>query len=174
MIILRKKAAPVSSPALIPGISFSFVGITVNAGSVANVTNGSGLTPATPSLTGVHENYTTSNGVQTALHNNVWPRLLFSLPNLYWVNGLSFWQVTGGLNTFGIRNFTLEYSLDNVAWLAIPGSPSNIAIGSSSTPSGPLQFSWNPIQARFIRFVLSSNWGGNRIALSEVQFRGYL
>lgn len=173
MIILRKKAAPTPSSNLIPNTIFSFVGITVNAGSPANVTNGLGLTPAIPSLTGVHENYTTSNGVQSAI-NSIWPRiLLFTFPNLYWVNGLSFWQVTGASRTFGIRDFTLEYSLENASWLAIPGSPTSFAQGST-TPSSPLQFSWNPVQAQFIRFVVSSNWGGNRIVLSEVQFAGYL
>ncbi|WP_287710452.1 hypothetical protein, partial [Microcystis sp. M145S2] len=62
---MRKKAASVS-PSLIPGTIFQFVGLSINAGSAANVTNGSGLTPATPALTGVHANYTTSNGVQSA------------------------------------------------------------------------------------------------------------
>lgn len=174
MIILRKKAAPLPSSNLIPGVIFSFVGITVNAGSQANVTNGSGLTPATPSLTGVHANYTTSNGVQSALHNNTWPRiLLFTLPTVYWVNGLSFWQVTGTSNPFGIRDFTLEYSLDNLSgWSQIPGSPTTFTQGSTN-PSTPLQFSWNPVSAGYLRFVVINTWGGSRIALSEVQFTGY-
>lgn len=177
MIILRKKAAPIPSSGLIPNVIFSFVGITVNAGSSANVTNGSGLTPATPSLTGVHQLYTTSNGVQSALHNNTWPRiLLFTLPTVYWINGLSFWQVTGSFNASGIRDLTIEYSLDNLSgWVQIPGSPTSFAQGSSSIPSNPLQFSWNPVSAAYIRFVVSSVWtGGIRIALSEVQFAGYL
>jgi hypothetical protein len=172
MIILRKKAAPPTTSSLIPNVNFNFVGINVNAGSVANVTNGSGLTPATPALTGVHESYTTSNGVQSTFHNNTWPRiLLFTLPSVYWVSAISFWQVTGVSNIFGIRDFTLEYSLDNSGWTQIPGSPTTFAQGSSFSP---LQFSWNPVQARFIRFLVTSTWGGNRIALSEVQFAGYL
>lgn len=175
MIILRKKATPIISSGLIPDVIFNFVGISVNAGSFANVTNGSGLTPATPSLTGVHENYSTFNGVQSAAHNNVWPRiLLFTLPRVYWVSGLSFWQVTGTSNLFGIREFTLEYSLDNLSgWTQIPGSPTIFPQGST-TPSGPLRFSWNPVSAAYIRLLVTSVWGGNRIALSEVQFAGYL
>lgn len=175
MIILRKKASPPTTSSLIPDVNFSFAGIAVNAGLAANVTNGSGLNPATPSLTGVHQTYTTSNGVQSAFHNNTWPRiLLFTLPNVYWVNGLSFWQVTGGSSNFGIRNFTLEYSLDNLSgWSQIPSSPTTFTQGSTN-PSTPLQFSWNPVQAQFVRFLVTNTWGGNRIALSEVQFAGYL
>ncbi|BBG58067.1 T9SS C-terminal target domain-containing protein [uncultured phage] len=173
MIILRKKAAPVTTPSLIPNISFQFVNLNVNAGSVANVTNGSGLTPATPALTGTHESYTTSNGVQSTFHNNIWPRiLLFTLPSVYWVSAMSFWQVTGVSNGFGIRDFTLEYSLDNSGWTQIPGSPTTFAQGSSSF--SPLQVSWNPVRAAYIRFLVTNTWGGNRIALSEVQFAGYL
>lgn len=170
MLIIN--AAPPPSSDLIPGTIFQFIGIGINAGSVSNVTNGSGLTPATPALTGAHQSYTTSNGVQSNFHNNTWPRiLLFTLPSVYWVSAISFWQVTGVSNGFGIRDFTLEYSLDNSGWTQIPGSPTTFAQGSSSSP---LQFSWNPVQARFIRFLVTSTWGGNRIALSEVQFAGYL
>jgi len=172
MIILRRKAPPPSN--LIPNVVFNFIGLTVNAGSLANVTNGSGLTPAIPSLSGVHENYTTANSVRSALVGGTWPRiLLFTLPTAYQVNGLSFWQVTGSEQTSGIRNFTLEYSLDNSVWLPIPGSPTTFPRGSI-TPSNPLQFSWNPVNAAFIRFVVTINWEGTRIALSEVQFMGYL
>jgi hypothetical protein len=175
MIILRKKASPPPLSNLIPNVVFSFSGITVNAGNPANVTNGSGLTPATPSLSGIHEHYTTSNGVQSALVGTTWPRiLLFTLPTVYQVDGLSFWQITGSLIGFGIRSFTLEYSLDNLSWLQIPGSPTTFALGSISTPSSPLQFSWTPVNALYIRFVVTNNWAGGRIALSEVQFRGYL
>jgi hypothetical protein len=172
MLIIN--AAPIPSSGLIPNVIFSFVELTINAGSVANVTNGSGLTPAIPALTGVHEIYTTSNGVQSALLFNIFPRnLLFTLPAVYWVNSMSFWQVTGTSNGFGIRDFTIEYSLDSSSgWTRIPESPTSFARGSS--PSGPSQFSWNPVEARFIRFVVSSTWGGGRIALSEVQFAGYL
>ena len=175
MIILRKKAAPVTTPSLIPNVIFSFVEIGINAGLAANVTNGSGLTPATPALTGTHQLYTTSNGVQSTFHNNIWPRiLLFTLPAVYWVNEMSFWQVTGGSSAFGIRNFTLEYSLDNLSgWTQVPGSPTTFAQGSN-TPSDPLQVSWNPVRAAYIRFLVTNTWGGNRIALSEVQFAGYL
>lgn len=176
MIILRRKAAPIPSSGLIPNAIFSFVGITVNAGSQASVTNGSGLNPATPALTGIHELYTTSNGVQSANHGLIFPRtLLFTLPNLYWVSEMAFWQVTGfgGTPTNGINAVTLQYSLDNVSWLTIPGSPSSFPIGGNS-PSNPLLYSWTPVQARFIRFLVNSVWGGGRIALSEVQFAGYL
>jgi hypothetical protein len=176
MIILRKKASPPPLPNLIPNVVFSFSGITVNAGSPANVTNGSGLTPATPSLSGIHENYTISNGVRSALVNNIWPRiLLFTLPAVYWVDGLSFWQVTGAEFDSGIRNFTLEYSLDGLSgWLQIPGSPTTFVRGSNNIASGPLQFSWTPVNASYIRFVVTNSWGSQRIALLEVQFRGYL
>jgi hypothetical protein len=34
--------------------------------------------------------------------------------------------------------------------------------------------SWTPVQARFIKFLVNSVWGGTRIALLEVQFAGYL
>jgi hypothetical protein len=171
MLIIN--AAPPPSSDLIPGTIFQFIGIGINAGLAANVTNGSGLTPATPALTGTHESYTTSNGVQSTFHNNIWPRiLLFTLPSIYWVSAMSFWQVTGTSNAFGIRDFTLEYSLDNSEWTQILGSPTTFERGSSSF--SPLQFSWNPVQARFIRFLVTSTWGGNRIALSEVQFAGYL
>ena len=171
-MLIINAAPPVTTSGLIPGTIFQFVGLSINAGSAANVTNGSGLTPATPALTGTHESYTTSNGVQSTFHNNIWPRiLLFTLPAVYWVSAMSFWQVTGVSNGFGIRDFTLEYSSDNSGWTQIPGSPTTFAQGSSSSP---LQFSWNPVQARFIRFLVTNTWGGNRIALSEVQFAGYL
>lgn len=168
-------APPTTTSSLIPNVNFNFVGIAVNAGSQANVTNGSGLNPATPALTGIHELYTASNGVQSA-NNVVYPAsLLFTFPAVYWVTAMSFWQITGALSGFGIRNLTIEYSLNSSSgWTQIPGSPTSFAQGSATVPSNPSQFLWNPVQARFIRFVVSSIWGGTRIALSEVQFAGYL
>ena len=176
MIILRKKAAPIPSSSLIPNVIFEFVGITINQGLAANVTNGSGLTPPTPSLTGVHALYSASNGVRSALHNNIFPRtLLFTLPGVYWVSGMSFWQVTGTTDSNnGIQSVILQYSLDNSSWLTIPDSPSSLPLGNTTAASFPLPYSWAPVQARFIRFLVNSVWSGGRIALSEVQFAGYL
>lgn len=173
MLIIN--AAPPPSSDLIPGTIFQFIGTGINAGLAANVTNGSGLTPATPALTGIHALYTTSNGVQSANTVAYPASLLFTFPAVYWVTAMSFWQVTGINSGFGIRNFTIEYSLNGSSgWSQILGSPTSFAEGSGTVPSNPLQFSWNPVQAQFIRFVVSRNWGGVRIALSEVQFAGYL
>ena len=175
MIILRKKAAPIPSSSLIPNVIFEFVGITINQGLAANVTNGSGLTPPTPSLTGVHALYSASNGVRSALHNNIFPRtLLFTLPNVYWVSGMAFWQATGTESSSGLNSVTLQYSLDNFSWITIPNSPSGLPLGSTTVASSSLSYSWAPVQARFIRFLVNSVWGGGRIALLEVQFSGYL
>lgn len=175
MIILRKKAAPIPSSSLIPNVIFEFVGITINQGLAANVTNGSGLTPPTPSLTGVHTLYSASNGVRSALHSNIFPRtLLFTLPNVYWVSGMAFWQATGTESGNGIQSVTLQYSLDNFSWITIPNSPSSLPLGSTTVASSSLSYLWAPIQARFIRFLVNSVWSGGRIALLEVQFSGYL
>ena len=173
MLIIN--AAPPPSSDLIPGTIFQFLGVGINAGSAANVVNGSGLNPATPALTGIHALYTPFNGVQSFNTVTYPTNLLFTFPAVYWVTALSFWQVTGTSNGFGIRNLTIEYSLSSSSgWTQIPESPASFEAGSSTVPSGPLQFSWNPVQAQFIRFVVNGNWGGQRLALSEVQFAGYL
>lgn len=172
MIILRKKAAP-ASPSLIPGTIFQFVGLTINAGSVANVTNGSGLTPAIPALTGVHENYSNTNGVRSANIITSPVSLLFTFPAVYWVTGMSFWQVTGFNSDNGLRSVLIQSSLDNSSWISVPNGSLQFPFGGD-TPSNPIVISWPPVQARFIRFLVNSVWGGTRIALSEVQFAGYL
>ena len=171
-MLIIDAASPATTPSLIPNISFQFVNLGANAGSVANVTNGSGLTPAIPALTGTHEFYTNSNGVQSGLVGTTWPRiLLFTLPTQYWVSGMSYWQAAGG---FGVQNLEIQYSLDNFSWLPISGSPTTFPIGSTTIPPTALQFSWEAVRANFIRFVVSSNWAGGRIQLLEVQFAGYL
>lgn len=172
MLIIN--AALPSSSDLIPNVNFSFVGISVNAGSVANVTNGSGLTPATPALTGIHANYTTSNSVQSAIIGVYPVSLLFTFPAVYQVTAMSFWQITGTARGNGIRSVSIQSSLDNSSWISVPNGSLEFPSGSSSIPSNPIVISWAPFQARFIRFVVSSNWGGTRITLSEVQFAGYL
>ena len=172
MLIIN--AAPPPSSDLIPGTIFQFVGLTVNAGSVANVTNGSGLTSATPALTGVHETYSNTNGVRSANIITSPVSLLFTFPAVFWVTGISFWQVTGSTNNNnGIRSVLIQSSLDNSSWISIPNGTLEFPFGGS-TPSNPIVISWTPVQARFIKFLVNSVWGSTRIALLEVQFAGYL
>lgn len=175
MLIIDASPPQESQPALIPNVQFTSPDLGTNAGSLDNVTNGSGLTPAVPSLTGSHALYATTNAWRSSLHNNSWPRnFVFVLPNIYWVTGISFWPVSGVESSNQVQFFTLQASLDGgTTYAPIAGAPSSFPRGST-TPSNPVSYTWEPVRANQIRFVVTGNYGAGRITWLETQFQGYV
>lgn len=176
MLIIDASPPQQSVPALIPNLQFTSPDLVTNAGSLANVTNGSGLTPAVPSLTGSHALYATTNAWRS-VNNAAWPRnFVFILPDLYWVTGLSFWIINGVEWAAQIRFFTIEASSDGGnTYTPIAGAPTSFPSGStSSIPSNPASYTWDPVRANRIRFVVTANFSSARITWLEAQFQGYL
>ncbi|MEN6575854.1 MAG: LamG-like jellyroll fold domain-containing protein, partial [Phycisphaerales bacterium] len=97
----------------------------------------------------------------------------FELDRAYKLDGMHVWNYNQALESFlgfGIKDVTIEYSLDCVTWTALgdfvlpqaPGDP---------TYTGDL-VDLGGIIAKCVRLVIHSNWGGiaEQYGLSEVQF----
>lgn len=123
-----------------------------------------------------------SHGVGTPA--NVWGsigggvttgQLTFTLPSLYDVSGVAIWNFNGFSNG-GVRNFTLESSLDNLTYTPIAGIPAFLNQGANLASEFAQQIVFSaPVTANFIRLNILSNYGDtNGTGLSEVLFDGTL
>jgi type IX secretion system substrate protein len=136
-----------------------------------NTINGVGL-DAFPSLTANHEPTSPANsfvGMGTA---GVFD---YDLGVLYSIMGFSFWNQNnggpGGAGITGIRDVTVQYSINGVDYLNIPGAPTVFAqVGTDISP--PEMFSFTPIDAEYIRIVVDSNWGDVITGYAEIAFSG--
>jgi len=162
--------APNANAALITGVTAS-----TNMGSgagtnITNTVNGRGLPGNTPALSGNHATATSSNvwisGAGTLTGN-----ITFNLNESYSLAGFSFWNFNGAIST-GIRGVAVQGSTDGVNFSAIAGAPTQFAIGATGSEP-PAVFSFSPVTASYVRFVVGSNWGGaSYTGFSEVQFDG--
>ena len=173
MIILRKKASPTSS--LIFGVTASVIGINTNSGySIANIVNGQGLSGNTPSLTGNHDASTITNSWQSINNFQLAPepiQITFNFSVARNLTGLSFWNATGGSNSLnGARHVAFEY-LSGAIWTVLtPLSPWS----GSFTQGGasPQLVNFSPVTTSQVRFIVNTNYGGQRLQINEVQFKG--
>ena len=152
--------------ALITGITAS-TDMGSNGTNIINTVNGQGLPSNTPSLTGAHQTATEGNAW---LGNQSTGNITFNLNGSYSLDGFSFWNWNNN-NLVGIKDVTVQSSTNGTTWTTIAGAPTQFAIAANA-PQSPEQFSFSPVTASFVRFVVSSNWGGSFAGFSEVQFHG--
>lgn len=168
---------------LIPRVTASttIVSATPGTWNIANTVNGRGLTSNTPSLTGSHAvssgGSTTANAWRSVAHAYTTGTITFNLNRIYNLAGFTFWNLGGTtqLAGQGIRNVTIEYSLNGVDWTTLTGAPTSFAQGSASGTVAEQVFNFSPVLATNVRFSNMTNYGGtdanNRIGFSEIQFR---
>ncbi len=129
--------------------------------------DGSGLTADTHSTT-TTEMWLSSVGDANA----AWIRYEFD--KVYKLHQMLVWnhnspvEATVGL---GVKEATIEYSLDGVAWTTL--GTTHVIDKASGTPtyagSAPIEF--GDVAAKFVRISTISNWGGlKQYGLSEVRF----
>lgn len=155
--------------ALITGVTVS-TDMGSNGTNIINTVNGVGLPGNTPSLTGNHESGISDNAW---LGNQFTGNITFNLNGSYSLAGFSFWNLNNIGNTAGIKDVTVQSSSDGTTWTTIAGAPVQFAIASNA-PIPPAVYSFSPVTASYVRFVVASNWGwtGPNTGFSEVQFDG--
>ena len=68
---------------------------------------------------------------------------------------------------------TVKYSTDGNTFTTITGAPTQFAIGANAAAEPPEQFSFSPVVASHVQFVVSSNHGSPlATGFSEAQFDG--
>ena len=96
----------------------------------------------------------------------------FNLNGSHKLAGFSFWNFNGN-NFRGIKDVTVKYSTDGTNFTTITGAPTQFAIGASYAAEPPEQFSFSPVVASHVQFVVSSNYGSAAgSGFSEAQFDG--
>jgi hypothetical protein len=159
--------------ALITGVTASTDMGTVNTSTVniADTVNGQGLPGNTPSLTGTHNQAVAGNS-WLSQNGTLTGNITFNLNGSYNLAGFSFWNFNRDIFTGGIKDVTVQSSTNGTTWTTIAGAPNQFAIAANA-PINPEQFSFSPVTASFVRFVVASNWGfSNGSGFSEVQFDG--
>lgn len=161
--------------ALISGVTASTNMGEFAAGTLNLTVNGAGLPGNTPSLTGNHVPSTFS-GSWLSAGGSPTGTITFNLNGSYNLAGFSFWNFIGDLpqSINGINGVTVQASTDGTTFTTIGGAPTQFAQVTATTPQPPEQFSFTPVQASFVRFVVNSNYDGNPVTtgFSEVQFDG--
>lgn len=153
--------------ALITGITAS-TDMGSNGTNIINTVNGQGLPGNTPSLTGTHALAAFNAWAGSQSTGNI----TFNLNGSYSLTGFSFWNLNNPGNTAGIKDVTVQSSTNGTTWTTIAGAPTQFAIAANA-PQSPEQFSFSPVTASFVRFVVASNWGfSGATGFSEVQFDG--
>ncbi|MFN6272291.1 MAG: discoidin domain-containing protein [Microcystis sp.] len=158
--------------ALIPNITASTNMGSAFSTNIANTVNGAGLPSNTPSLTGNHATAIGGNAWLSA-PNIVTGNVTFNLNGSYSLAGFSFWNLNNPGNTAGIKDVTVQSSTNGTTWTTIAGAPVQFAIAANAAIP-PAVYSFSPVTASFVRFVVASNWGwtGPNTGFSEVQFNG--
>jgi len=158
--------------ALITGVTVSTnMGSYAIAYNIENTVNGKGLPGDIPSLTGNHAAGEASNQWASAA-NTLTGQITFNLNGKYNLAGFSFWNFNGASNA-GIKDVTVKYSTDGTTFTTITGSPTQFAIGANGAAEPPEQFSFSPVVASHVQFVVSSNYGSAAgSGFSEAQFDG--
>ena len=153
--------------ALITGVTAS-TDMGSNGTNIINTVNGQGLPGNTPSLTGIHALAAFNAWAGSQSTGNI----TFNLNGSYSLAGFSFWNLNNPGNTAGIKDVTVQSSTNGTTWTTIAGAPTQFAIAANA-PINPEVFSFSPVTASFVRFVVASNWGfANATGFSEVQFDG--
>lgn len=140
---------------------------------LANTINGVGLSNF-PSLMATHTLTTPANSwVSTA--GTLAGSITFNLGGTYDVNGFAFWNQNGGgpgaLGSTGIKDVQVQSSLDGVTFFPVAGAPATFSQIPGNGNLAPETFSFAPVSAAYIRFVVANNYGdAAQTGFAEVAF----
>ncbi|GCA81982.1 discoidin domain-containing protein [Microcystis aeruginosa] len=146
---------------LIPNVTASTTigSATPGTWNIANTVNGVGLLPSnTPSLTGSHaasSGGTSANAWRSVTNTYTTGTITFNFNRIYNLAGFTFWNLGGSIQLAGqgIKNVTIEYSLNGVDWTTLTGAPTSFAQGPASSGNVPAQvFDFSPVHATNVRF----------------------
>jgi len=134
-----------------------------------NTINGTGMV-SFPSLTANHQPSDPANsfvGIGTG------GAFDFDLGGTHTINGFSFWnQNAGGPGAdgiTGIRTLSVQSSTNGVDYFPIPDSPA-IFQQVFTNLSPPEMFSFPPVDAAFVRFIVDTNYGDVNTGFAEIAF----
>jgi len=109
------------------------------------------------------------------------PSVTFDLGAVYTINSFHVWnynELTGStdLTGRGVNGVAVEYGVTAGLGSTVPGIASFAQADSTATYAGEAFNTFTPFNARFIKFDINSNHGGdnNFYGLSEVRFDGVL
>ena len=71
---------------------------------------------------------------------------------------------------WGVKTATMEYSVDNVNWTTVADVPEFSQATSSDDYESDITVDFGGVDVKYVRITCTSNWGGSRFSLSEVQF----
>ena len=167
-----------SAPAqaiLISGVTVS-TDMGTSFGDINNTINGSGLSGNAPALTGDHARSSSTNSWGSS--GTTTGTITFNFQSVYNLTNFSYWPYQGFSDpnlppspAFGIRDVIIETSLDNANYIALQGSPTTLMHAITEQTSAQ-QYTVSPTNAQYVRFSVSSSWGGSNTGLSEAQFSG--
>lgn len=107
------------------------------------------------------------------------PYVIFDLGDVYQINSFQVWnynELAGSANLTGrgVNAVTVEYGLAAGLGSAVAGITNFARADATATYAGEVFDTFTPFNARFIKFDIDSNHGGdnNFYGLSEVQFDG--
>lgn len=169
-----------SSFLLAPQLLFSDVLIPVSASTdmgsgfgtmLENTFNGTGLTEF-PSLTASHFPSDPLNSWVS--DSTVSGQIDFDLGGIFSVDGFSFWNQNGGGpgldGSTGIQDVVVQASTNGLDFFDVSGAPAVFAQVTGMDLELPEQFSFDPVNATHIRFVVQSNYGDLQTGFGEVAF----
>jgi hypothetical protein len=139
-------------------------------GNIANIVNGVGLVGG-QLPTSLHS----ESGLATAWQaagSGANSEINFDLGSVYALSGMAVWNTNGAFAGRGINALQVFFSLDNLTWTLITGSPSNFAQRTETGNIAAESFAWTPVTARYVRFDVGSTYNTNGAALNEVLFDG--
>ena len=167
LMSLLVTAASLSVAAPITGVTVSttFAPPPQFGSALQNIVNGSGLssytTGATNSAGAPSTTWVVGNTVGT---------ITFDLGGVFDLDGMAIWNFNGN-NNFGVKDLTIDGSVDGGSYALISGAPTGFGISSNSSSETAQLFSFTTT-ARFVRFNITSSHGSPGVGLSEVMFTG--
>jgi hypothetical protein len=159
---LQVSAAPITGVT----VTTTFSNPGVSGSLIKAITDGSGLSSYSTGATHAAGSPTNSWGALGSTTGTI----TFNLGGVFDLDGMAVWNFNSGA-TAGIKDLTIEGSLDGSAYAAISGAPTTFAIGANSASELAELFSFTST-AQFVRFNVTSSYGPAAIALSEVMFTG--
>lgn len=145
------------------------------------IVDGSGMTGLTHTNAGPDGTMWLSRGTGFG-GDDLDPFVIFDLGDVYTITSFQVWnynELAGASNDLtgrGVNAVTVEYGLTGTLGSSIPGITNFAQADATNTYAGEVFNNFNPFNARYIKFDIDSNHGGdnNFYGLSEVQFTGTL
>lgn len=98
----------------------------------------------------------------------------FEFDQVYKVHEMWVWNSNQAIESFlgfGVKDVTIEYSLDGQAWSTLENVPEFAKASGLATYASQTTVSFDGVQARFVKLTINANWGGlAQTGLSEVRF----